>query len=183
MNSKQQIVILALFACAFISACTTEYRDELTSEHETRVEDQVLHGKTDGKQSRPQPEDAVSPSNTAKPLDNTNTLVAESPAIERDRAAPGRQRLHEKKERVAKMKAYAGRSVPASVMQQTMVRWPTEPLDRENYAHFTNNPVKLASEHPVSTFSIDVDSAHMPMFDVCSMREGFQHRMPCGLKR
>jgi Ca-activated chloride channel family protein len=36
---------------------------------------------------------------------------------------------------------------------------PSEPLlNRENYAHFDDNPLKRASEHPVSTFSIDVDT-------------------------
>jgi Ca-activated chloride channel family protein len=151
MNTKQQIVILTLFGCAFISACTTELKDASTSEHETRVEDQVLQGKTDGRQTRSQPEDAISP------LNKTNTLVVESPSIERDQAAP-KQRLSEKKEQISKMKSYAGMAVPASVMRQTMVHWPSEQLDRENYAHFSNNPVKLASEHPVSTFSVDVDS-------------------------
>ena len=38
------------------------------------------------------------------------------------------------------------------------LRMPSEPLDRENYAHVDDNPVKLVSEHPVSTFSIDVDT-------------------------
>ena len=38
------------------------------------------------------------------------------------------------------------------------LRAPSEPLDRENYAHVDDNPVKLVSEHPVSTFSIDVDT-------------------------
>ncbi len=37
-------------------------------------------------------------------------------------------------------------------------RWATEPIDRENYAHVEDNPVKLAAQHPVSTFSIDVDT-------------------------
>jgi Ca-activated chloride channel family protein len=151
MNSKQYIVIAALLGCTLITACTTEYKDDLVIEHENRVEDQVLQGKTDGRQTRSQPEDAISP------LNKTNTLVVESPSIERDQAAP-KQRLGEKKEQISKMKSYAGMAVPASVMRQTMVRWPSEALDRENYAHFTNNPVKLASEHPVSTFSIDVDS-------------------------
>ncbi|GMR07040.1 MAG: hypothetical protein BMS9Abin26_0042 [Gammaproteobacteria bacterium] len=32
------------------------------------------------------------------------------------------------------------------------------PIDRENYAHQADNPIKLAIEHPVSTFSIDVDT-------------------------
>ncbi len=38
------------------------------------------------------------------------------------------------------------------------LRTPSEPLDRENYAHFKDNPVKQTRKEPVSTFSIDVDS-------------------------
>lgn len=38
------------------------------------------------------------------------------------------------------------------------VRMASEPLDRENYAHYQHNPVQLAAENPVSTFSIDVDT-------------------------
>lgn len=37
-------------------------------------------------------------------------------------------------------------------------RHPVEPVDRENYAHHEDNPVKLVAEQPVSTFSIDVDT-------------------------
>lgn len=37
-------------------------------------------------------------------------------------------------------------------------RYAVEPLDRENYAHFSANPVKRVAESPVSTFSIDVDT-------------------------
>jgi len=35
---------------------------------------------------------------------------------------------------------------------------PIPPQNSENYAHFDDNPVKRVSEHPVSTFSIDVDT-------------------------
>jgi Ca-activated chloride channel family protein len=38
------------------------------------------------------------------------------------------------------------------------LRTPSEPLNRENYAHFGDNPVKRVAEQPVSTFSIDVDT-------------------------
>lgn len=47
----------------------------------------------------------------------------------------------------------APRHAPAS-----MAYIPTEPVDRENYAHFDNNPLKLVEADPVSTFSIDVDT-------------------------
>ena len=61
------------------------------------------------------------------------------------------------------------RSEPARLMQMTaptgvapgvppVVRLPSEALDRENYAEFQENPIMLVSEHPVSTFSIDVDT-------------------------
>ena len=38
------------------------------------------------------------------------------------------------------------------------LRAPSEPVNRENYAHFDDNSVKLVAEAPVSTFSIDVDT-------------------------
>lgn len=38
------------------------------------------------------------------------------------------------------------------------LRAPTEAVNRENYAHFDDNPVKRVAENPVSTFSIDVDT-------------------------
>ncbi|MEE8320855.1 MAG: VWA domain-containing protein [Gammaproteobacteria bacterium] len=39
-----------------------------------------------------------------------------------------------------------------------VLRLPSEPVNRENYAHYDDNPVKLVTEHPLSTFSIDVDT-------------------------
>jgi Ca-activated chloride channel family protein len=40
----------------------------------------------------------------------------------------------------------------------TPVYWHAGPADRENYAPIDENPVRLVIEHPVSTFSIDVDT-------------------------
>jgi Ca-activated chloride channel homolog len=48
--------------------------------------------------------------------------------------------------------------VPAGLADLSGIRAPSEPLDRENYAHFDDNPLKRVAEHPVSTFSIDVDT-------------------------
>lgn len=42
--------------------------------------------------------------------------------------------------------------------QLDSIRLPAQATDRENYAHFDDNPIRLVSEHPVSTFSIDVDT-------------------------
>ena len=61
-------------------------------------------------------------------------------------------------------KKYAGQMIapaaPVGIVQAipSQMRLPSENLDRENYAHFSDNPVLLVAEHPVSTFSIDVDT-------------------------
>lgn len=63
------------------------------------------------------------------------------------------------------------------------IRLPVENIDRENYAHLDENPTKLVAEHPVSTFSIDVDtgsyanvrrflqSGHLPRTDAVRIEE------------
>ena len=46
--------------------------------------------------------------------------------------------------------------MPATGMAQ--IRAPSEPVNRENYAHFSDNPLQRVAEDPFSTFSIDVDT-------------------------
>lgn len=50
-------------------------------------------------------------------------------------------------------------SVPNRMMlEQGKIFPPHEPLERENYRHYDDNPVKQVAAAPVSTFSIDVDT-------------------------
>lgn len=68
-----------------------------------------------------------------------------------------------KKESVARMRAqqFAPGIVASSVGQLAdaqRIRIASEPVNRENYQHFDDNPVKVVTEQPVSTFSIDVDT-------------------------
>jgi len=53
-------------------------------------------------------------------------------------------------------------SVPAQSLEQTIAPWHPpayrQPADTERYQHLDENPVRLAAEQPVSTFSIDVDT-------------------------
>ena len=58
---------------------------------------------------------------------------------------------------VGKERDFAAR-VPASSADLSSIRAPSEEVNRENYAHFEDNPLKRVSEQPVSTFSIDVDT-------------------------
>jgi Ca-activated chloride channel family protein len=47
---------------------------------------------------------------------------------------------------------------PRFNMNDSALRLPSEPVDRENYAHFNDNPLVRVAEQPVSTFSVDVDT-------------------------
>jgi Ca-activated chloride channel family protein len=72
---------------------------------------------------------------------------------------------HDARGKAAESVELAARQVPMAVMSMADQAWmPAPPCcflppeDRENYAHDAENPVRLAAEHPVSTFSIDVDT-------------------------
>ncbi len=61
----------------------------------------------------------------------------------------------------AMMDGYNTQLESAMPMAESVVggmRPATEPLDRENYQHYDDNPIKQVAEAPVSTFSIDVDT-------------------------
>ncbi len=45
-----------------------------------------------------------------------------------------------------------------SIAELDHLRAPSQPIDREHYAHLEANPIRHVAEHPVSTFSIDVDT-------------------------
>jgi Ca-activated chloride channel family protein len=82
-----------------------------------------------------------------------------APASAADAAVAGRS---QKRENLPATTAYSMRQV--APMEESVsccahgIRFPSEPLGRENYQHLLENPIRLTSEHPVSTFSIDVDT-------------------------
>ncbi|OIO68045.1 MAG: hypothetical protein CO186_10925 [Zetaproteobacteria bacterium CG_4_9_14_3_um_filter_49_83] len=137
MNPTRALIWTSLLYCTLFAACTTDHSSKnQISENETTITTPLRNQVSEQAHKK----DAIK----AK-----QTRIGEAKE-ERHMEADG---YLSKGRIVAKPQA-----VPASVMQQTMVRFASEPLDRENYAHYDNNPVKLASEAPVSTFSIDVDS-------------------------
>lgn len=60
--------------------------------------------------------------------------------------------------KVAKTEVAGYRQMPASADPLAHLRRPDRPINRENYVHFDDNPIRRATEFPVSTFSIDVDT-------------------------
>jgi len=88
--------------------------------------------------------------------------------IEEDAGLPGTSgRISELKveqERVPASQGYAREALKSKAVARSLsadllsIRLPSEPVNRENYAHFDDSPVRLVAEAPVSTFSIDVDT-------------------------
>jgi Ca-activated chloride channel family protein len=77
--------------------------------------------------------------------------TAERGIVEHDAAGrPELTQLHAKAADAVRMEHY--RQAPATHAFVPL------PVDHERYAHFDDNPLKLAAEEPVSTFSIDVDT-------------------------
>jgi Ca-activated chloride channel homolog len=54
--------------------------------------------------------------------------------------------------------AVVGGYAVAKSMAPALVLQPPPSVDYENYGHYESNPLQVAAEHPVSTFSIDVDT-------------------------
>jgi Ca-activated chloride channel homolog len=78
------------------------------------------------------------------------------------------------KKEVASARLYAPAAQYDLSVQRKLsdIRLPSERTDRENYLHQEDNPVKRVSEEPVSTFSIDVDTAAYSNVRRMVMREG-----------
>ncbi len=137
--------VLALTCAVLVGCSTTEEpagkdSDESGARHHTE---------------RPSPEPAVTQPPIVEYEDGGTAEVPAPPLTDRlERQAALKHQMG--KAVLAESVATAARN---SVVGSDMNRFPSEPLDREAYSHFDTNPVHLVSESPVSTFSIDVDSA------------------------
>jgi len=135
---KTNTVIAFAFAAGWLIACQPEQKAEVEASHPVAQEQIVIE------------------EGEAKPYEpGRQVLVAPQPSNAGAANATGQVR---DKLQAAEMSRKMAESPPVMFMPHPMMMWPTGPEDHENYGHFDSNPVKLVSEHPVSTFSIDVDT-------------------------
>ncbi len=143
--------ILLAMTCAVLIGCSSTDKPDPTETGTTTPSD----GSTTV--------EVITTTETKKPTDRPAELE-EHDAIGRANlpAAPARQ------EQAATLYHPASKGVLAESvvmsgnrgrMSMDQLRQASEPLDREAYSHFDSNAVHLVSESPVSTFSIDVDTA------------------------
>ncbi len=158
MKRKQLIVTLALVVVA-MAACSTDSVEPIVrpEAQRTSTTTEPLPPPTTVSERRDQPADALKQDRDEGKGEAGRRQLASDEA-EAENVAPATPgRMVAKQSRVAKEQHFAVQSgVPSPNLDA--LRAPSEPLDRENYAHFDDNPLKRVADHPVSTFSIDVDS-------------------------
>ena len=97
---------------------------------------------------------------TVEPTDQAALTTPVDPLEQEGLALESDVRLHEevKRERPSQANSprFAYKTLQATGLAQLRVA--SEPLNRENYAHFSDNPLQRVAEDPFSTFSIDVDT-------------------------
>lgn len=158
MKRKQLIVTLALVVVA-MAACSTDSVEPIArpEAQRTSTTTEPLPLPTTVSERRDQPADALKQDRDEGKGEAGRRQLASDEA-EAENVAPATPgRTVAKQSRVAKEQHFAVQSGVTSPNLDAL-RAPSEPLDRENYAHFDDNPLKRVMDHPVSTFSIDVDS-------------------------
>jgi len=169
MNHPSRIIILALATLALV-ACETPPGTKPTHPQEETTHVLPLQEGKAGKAPAPTENEQPATPSTAerdRPRVDQAAVLREAAkdqgkssvgALPMTAPAPGRAKGEAGAMTLNRQLApgYVAGFVPGVVPGD--VRLAVEPLDRENYAHLDNNPIKRVAEHPVSTFSIDVDT-------------------------
>ncbi len=158
MKRKQLIVTLALVVVA-MAACSTDSVEPIArpEAQRTSTTTEPLPPPTTVSERRDQPADALKQDRDEGKGEAGRRQLASDEAEAENMAPATPGSMVAKQSRVAKEQHFAVQSGVTSPNLDAL-RAPSEPLDRENYAHFDDNPLKRVADHPVSTFSIDVDS-------------------------
>ncbi len=141
MNRKPLVFAIGLI---LLTACNTQVKKEVAAEAEAdKQKERSELSKVEVTGSRIRRADAEVKTNPPQPVQEVYALdaaaVVYSPAVN----APPPPMVASK----AMTGAVAGYAIPQQPEQNT-----------EKYKNFSDNPVQLAAENPVSTFSIDVDT-------------------------
>ena len=109
--------------------------------------------------------DAMGSSVSSEHAEPATVIEPAEPTVAVQGAARDRDATGSRRTRTFEAPAAANVSTTEALHHGRMIApapWPTpiyqQPADTERYQHLDENPVRLATEHPVSTFSIDVDT-------------------------
>jgi len=172
---KSVISLIVALVIALLVGCAQDARQEAKKDKDRRNETDALASQQDKFQ-------ATRPIAKQKPKEGGKPSATVAPQIVvGDAASPGRgKRPATPTSAPLKVEAEVARHIQGMAQGYTntapksaniamyelkggvsglaRLRAPSEPVDRERYADFNDNPLKRVAEHPVSTFSIDVDT-------------------------
>ena len=195
MNSQHQFTSIALLLVTLLAACSQKQDDshikrDLIPQTEAKNVNQLIETDTDSIENRSQPSDTLNSQVTAKHSDTgineyRQPLRGQKQYTQTEAGSPAPQ-LPEKNaatQMIVRPGFPGHNSHPQRVRKQRHLNHKQIPVERENYAHFNDNPLKLAMESPVSTFSVDVDTGsyanvrrilkdgHLPRHDAVRIEE------------
>ena len=155
---RSMYIALMTAVLAVLIACTGTDRSSDLSEPKTA-------GPVAGQPTEPENTAGIPPKTSDELEDIVVTAQSNTPATVLGGAA-GTAALNHKGEMGSRDRAVSYSQMAGRVSEMQVytpypldaLRAPSEPINRENYEQFETNPVRLVSEQPVSTFSIDVDT-------------------------
>ena len=123
----------------------------------------------------------AAPKLKAKPAVREQSAAAYSSVAPSAGAKFSLEPIQSPQSRISRQSPYSTAASAPEILAR--IRPGTELQNRENYQHYRDNPIKVASEEPLSTFSIDVDTGsysnsrrllnegHMPVKDAVRAEE------------
>ena len=139
LQKLSMVLISALFT--LLAACTNQ----------SSPQQGATLNDADGEQDKAEPATTTQPTVQLDSSAGLEEITVNSGRSRREIVVTARKHVAQMPQAPAAMSLYSGD-------QLYHMRPPSEPVNRENYAHLDNNPIHLTSEQPVSTFSIDVDT-------------------------
>jgi len=103
------------------------------------------------------------------PAENRVTKIESDQDVLPRPVAPTAKLKHSRHELAYSAADMAGMGIASNIM---ITPYPEPMIDRENYLHYDQNSVKVVTEQPVSTFSVDVDTASYANVRRMLVREG-----------
>jgi len=152
-KNQLALAIATAISLASLSGCTTNDSKVASEEEEQSKQPQVAEVKASGQQINKEQIEIAEAAQLVKQASQAVTADSVTHPIK----LAGKMKKDERFRAERKIQAM-NQAIASSPGALPLVRMPSEQLDRENYAHFDDNAIKLVAESPVSTFSIDVDT-------------------------
>jgi Ca-activated chloride channel family protein len=157
MNTKHTLLLCSIFAITAISGCNATR--EVSETDDTPTENIVPVKSGNDLEFRADQPAQTANQQISRQLAEQDAIVRLSESAEQAKsptaAIAGTSNLPAGSESLAYKRSVA----QLSEKSLSDLRVAREPLDRENYDSFNDNPIHLVAEHPESTFSVDVDTA------------------------